>query len=263
MSCVFCHNVIQKANNRLLVDGKAKFDIRTSLSKLPFNIEIDSIYICRPCLDKLKKLENLNGQLNEHLENLENIYKSRENCAKNREETELSVESLQGADAAKRPRVEPIFLSPLSPVSGKADCSSRDILQSTSLYIAHSTPKKVPSNSAATTSSDTLTPVEVSSETSTSTATVVTVNIQYPSQTRGRNLPNDLQSLGKMLVRGTYKQIANAAWNNLNLRKQLQILAVKHVDNECHSLCSKKKPSCLRSPNKNQLLDFSFEKLEK
>jgi hypothetical protein len=66
-----------------------------------------------------------------------------------------------------------------------------------------------------------------------------------------------------MLVHGTYKQIANAAWNNLNLRKQLQILAVKHVDNECHSLCSKKKPSCLCSPNKNQLLEFSFEKLEK
>jgi hypothetical protein len=181
MSCVFCHNVIQKTNNRLLVNGKAKFDIRTSLSKLPFNIEIDSIYICRPCLDKLKKLENLNRQLNEHLENLENIYKSRENCAKNREETELSVESLQRADAAKRPRVEPIFLiPPLSPVSGKADCSSRDILQSTSLYIiAHSTPKKVPSNRAATTSTDTLTPVEVSAETSTSTSIVVTVNIQY------------------------------------------------------------------------------------
>ena len=50
-------------------------------------------------MGKLKKLENLNRQLNEHLENLENIYKSRENCAKNREETELSVESLQRADA--------------------------------------------------------------------------------------------------------------------------------------------------------------------
>ena len=94
MSCGFCHNVIQKANNRLLVDGKAKFDIRTSLSKLlPFNIEIDSIYICRPCLDKLKKLENLNRQLNEHLENLENT--TRENCAKNRGEKETRSDTVQ------------------------------------------------------------------------------------------------------------------------------------------------------------------------
>jgi hypothetical protein len=96
------------------------------------------------------------------------------------------VESLQRADAAKWPRVEPIFLSPLSPVSWKADCSSRDILHSTSVYIVHSTPKKVPSNSAATTTIDTLTPVEVSAETSTCTSTVVTVNIHYPSQTRGK-----------------------------------------------------------------------------
>ena len=123
--------------------------------------------------------------------------------------------------------------------------------------------KKIPSNSAATTSSDTLTPVEVSAETSTSTSTVVTVNIQYPSQTRGRNLPNDLQSLGKMLVRGTYKQIANAAWNNLNLRKQLQILAVKHVDNECHSLCSKKNHVVCALQIKINCSTFRFKSLKK
>ena len=66
-----------------------------------------------------------------------------------------------------------------------------------------------------------------------------------------------------MLVRGTCKQIAQAAWNNRVIRKHLQILAVKQVDNECHNLCSRKEPSCLRSPNKDQLLDFSFEKLER
>ena len=53
-------------------------------------------------------------------------------------------------------------------------------------------------------------------------------------------MPEHLQSLGKMLVRGIYKQIANAAWNNPIIRKHLQILAVKQVDNECHNLCSRK-----------------------
>ena len=67
----------------------------------------------------------------------------------------------------------------------------------------------------------------------------------------------------KMLVQGTYKQIANAAWNNPTIHKHLQIIAVKQVDNECHNLCSRKEPSCLWSPAKAQLLDFSFEKLER
>ena len=38
---------------------------------------------------------------------------------------------------------------------------------------------------------------------------------------------------------------------------------MKHIDSECSSLCSKKQPSCLQSPSKDQLLEFSFENLEK
>ena len=63
-----------------------------------------------------------------------------------------------------------------------------------------------------------------------------------------------------MLVRGTYIQIANAAWKRAALGKQLQILELKLIDSECNGLCSTKQPSCLRSPDKNKLLDFSFEK---
>jgi hypothetical protein len=36
---------------------------------------------------------------------------------------------------------------------------------------------------------------------------------------------------------------------------------MKSVDSECNGLCSMKQPSCLRSPNKDQLLDFSLEKV--
>ena len=63
-----------------------------------------------------------------------------------------------------------------------------------------------------------------------------------------------------MLVRGTYKQIARASWQNPKLRKELQVLALKNIDKECHELCSRKRPSCLRSPSKEQLQSFSFEK---
>ena len=36
---------------------------------------------------------------------------------------------------------------------------------------------------------------------------------------------------------------------------------MKSVDSECNGLCSMKQPSYLRSPNKDQLLDFSLEKV--
>ena len=39
----------------------------------------------------------------------------------------------------------------------------------------------------------------------------VDVRVKWPSKDAERKLPEDLESLGKMLVRGTYKQIALAA----------------------------------------------------
>ena len=72
-----------------------------------------------------------------------------------------------------------------------------------------------------------------------------------------------MQSLGTMLVRGTYKQIANAVWRNVHLRKHLVFHVLKDIDKECVALCSKKNPSILRSPSKERMLNFSFEEQRK
>ena len=56
----------------------------------------------------------------------------------------------------------------------------------------------------------------------TTTTTDVFVRVNWPSKQVERKLPEDFESLGKMLVRGTYKQIAIAAWKNLKLRKDLK-----------------------------------------
>jgi hypothetical protein len=125
--------------------------------------------------------------------------------------------------------------------SVESPSSSRD-----SSVVHHSTPSKQP---------DTF-------PTSSRQPGVVTVKLQWSNDKKERGLPADFQSLGKMLVRGTYKQIANAAWKSAALRKQLQIVALKQIDSECNGLCSTKQPSCLRSPNKDKLLDFSLEKFE-
>ena len=256
MSCTLCHGVIEKAYQRYLVDGKAKFDVRASLSGLPFAVEIDSIYICKSCLDKLKKLDNLKRQERELLATLKELV--------NRERTSLvrsPPESLEpfNIPVAKKPCIESTFrpfVAPLSPVSVETGCwSSIHSINSPSSgadssFVHHSTPSK---------QSNTRLSFPTGSRQSSGSG-VVTVKLQWSNTKKERGLPDDLQSLGKMLVRGTYKQIANAAWKCAALRKQLQILALKQIDSECNGLCSTKQPSCLRSPNKDKLLDFSLEK---
>ena len=183
----YCHGVIQKANQRFLIDGKAKFDVRKSLSKLPFSVEIGNyIYICKSCLDKLKKLDNLKRQELEVVDNLERIHKLTEYG-------EHSVTKIQC--------VELSFVSfgnvthvPLSPVLRKAasDCSTTTSIleQSNLLPVYHSTPKKLQSACPDPTNSCKY-PTDG-----------VTVKLQWPfeSKPRERHLPADLQSLGKCLL---------------------------------------------------------------
>ena len=91
--------------------------------------------------------------------------------------------------------------------------------------------------------------------------TVVSVKKNWPSQSRERNLPEEIESLGKMLVRGTYKQIATAAWKCPMLKKELQLLVAKEIEKETSRLCSKQNPSILRKTDKESLLSFTMAKL--
>lgn len=64
-----------------------------------------------------------------------------------------------------------------------------------------------------------------------------------------------------MLVRGTYKQIANAVWKNTSLRKELTCLVLRDVEEEVTNMCSKKDPSCLRSTDMESMLSLTMEKV--
>ena len=48
--------------------------------------------------------------------------------------------------------------------------------------------------------------------------TGVQVNVEWPSRTKVNNLHEGLESFGKMLCHGTYKQIARSVWKNLILK---------------------------------------------
>ncbi|CAH3154050.1 unnamed protein product, partial [Porites evermanni] len=54
---------------------------------------------------------------------------------------------------------------------------------------------------------------------------------------------------------------ANAVWKNEKIKKEIMQLVKKEVERECTHLCSKKNPSCLRKTDKEDMLDFSMEKL--
>ena len=58
------------------------------------------------------------------------------------------------------------------------------------------------------------------------------MKVKWPPKNRERKLPVDLESLGKMLVQGTYRQIANAAWKNTSINKHLRELMVRELKQE-------------------------------
>ena len=104
-------------------------------------------------------------------------------------------------------------------------------------------------------------PQEVSHETGKS-ETVVKVTVAWNSKTSTRVLTDDLNSLGKMMCRGTYTQIARAAWRNGKIREQLISFFLKEIDKECCNMCSSKNPSLLRKTAKKEIVNFSFTKLD-
>ena len=92
--------------------------------------------------------------------------------------------------------------------------------------------------------------------------TTVQVRVDWPSKSKTNTLHEGLESIGKMLCRGTYKQIAGAVWKNAILKKQVQPLFLKEIDRECTALCSQKEPSGFRSTSEKDLETLSFKKLD-
>ena len=90
----------------------------------------------------------------------------------------------------------------------------------------------------------------------------VSVSVEWPSKTVVRERPDTLDSLGKIICRGTYKLIASAAWRNMRLKKELQTLFIRDVDKECSTICSSKYPSILRATSKKNISTFSFDGMD-
>ncbi len=67
----------------------------------------------------------------------------------------------------------------------------------------------------------------------------VSVEVEWSTEKRKKHLHPDLSSLGKMLCRGTFRQIAKAAWNCKPLKKHFYEEIAKQIHKECIVLCQK------------------------
>ena len=92
--------------------------------------------------------------------------------------------------------------------------------------------------------------------------TTVRIRVEWPSVTRERELGKDLEQLGKTLCRGTYKEIAAAAWKHESIRSNLVHLFLRKIYLECSNICSQKKNSMLRKTSKEEMKSFEFGALE-
>ena len=89
--------------------------------------------------------------------------------------------------------------------------------------------------------------------------TTVQVRVDWPTKSKTNTLHEGLASLGKMLCRGTFKQIAGAVWKNAILKKHVQQLFLKEIDPECTALCSLKELSGFRSTSEKNLQTLSIK----
>ncbi|XP_065055317.1 uncharacterized protein LOC135683861 [Rhopilema esculentum] len=77
------------------------------------------------------------------------------------------------------------------------------------------------------------------------------------------NLSADLHQIAKKILRGRYDKIAAAVWRHDALRKHIVAIFSKEINRECERMCQLKlEPSILRMSPKDDMLAFSFKKVD-
>ena len=249
--CTLCFSDILKNSDRNLVEGKGGFKVKEELLTLPFKIEVNSPYICKSCVWKLKKRRGVINNLKEVEAVLVDLHQQSNSLKR-------KFKSVSGAETDLNSSVPSKIIVTEKPTSTSQALASCHL--DNSPVFQTSTPTKDSSSARKLSIPDINIPIATGN--SDIKKTVVQVKIEWPSKTKVNTLPEGLESLGKMLCRGTYSQIASAVWKNPILKKHVQQLFLKDVDRECTELCSKKSPSCLLSPKAQDVKNFSFKKLE-
>jgi hypothetical protein len=89
----------------------------------------------------------------------------------------------------------------------------------------------------------------------------VSITVEFPSKTVRKELSAELSSLGKALVFGPDDRIARAVMKNPILNRSVANLVLKKLGEELNGVCARKNPSILRKSAKDDILNFSLEKV--
>lgn len=201
-SCILRFREIIKNNDKNLVDGRGALKVRGELSTLNFNIQSKSPYICKSCVGQLKKRRGII----DNIEKIEAEISALHQSSKKREISKVSGTSDCELSPSKRQATQEITLTSTAVKSCGYFTLEQPLCFSPSSPIPGTHKKE----------------------------TVVQVQVDWPSKTKVNILKEGLESLGKMLCRGTYSQIANAVcMETSHLKKHMQQLFLKQIDSEC------------------------------
>ena len=214
--CVLCWKELPLHSDRNLIDGKGSFKALAELNDLHFIVKLDSYkYICKRCMNNLEKREGHRKKFAEHNEQLFRDYK--EICSKEG----ISVKTRRSFSDSDEPSTKRI-------PTDTAAVAVKSVGSQTSLdRVSHKS-----------------CPIEASDLEAGSDETNVFARVEWKSSTSERLLPPCLKSLGKMLVRGSFKQISNATWRCINLRHFILKEVLECLHAECASLTSRKNQAC-------------------
>lgn len=287
LECVLCFAKIEKKGDVNLVQGKRDFNVTAEIETLHFVVRPISKHICRNCLSFLKQRANQRRKLDELDAKLFIRYQEKAQDRGITVKMKSSAKRLvygdesSSASGAVRPHSSasskasqrfdkqhlPIF-TPISPISSQSSVEVAELphIITTSHLGQSSTPDPVgtstPRRISTTCASVYTRPRPPELPQAKTTEAVVSITVQWNSKTSNRVLPDDLNSLGKMMCRGTYTQIARAAWRNCKIREQLISFFLKEIDKESCNICSSKRPSLLRLTKKKDILTFSLSKFD-
>ncbi|XP_065054579.1 uncharacterized protein LOC135683293 isoform X2 [Rhopilema esculentum] len=235
-NCAFRAKQLIQANDRNLVDGRASFKAVDEISDLPFTVAFSSPYICKYCVTILKKRHSFRLKLKD----IDKVLKNRYNSV-----SLLQVKSNTLEEPAVKIRlVGSSFCStPLSKKHAFTQTNKCNFILKSSNKNQENLPFQQKANAL--------------------NYPKVSVEVEWQNETRRRELCPSLNPVGKMLLRGTFKQIAAAAWRCDQIRPYMITQALKVINKECAVLCARKSPSMLRAVKKDDIVKFSFMELNK
>eukprot|EP00112_Aurelia_sp_Birch-Aquarium-sp1_P018191 Seg4306.2 transcript_id=Seg4306.2/GoldUCD/mRNA.D3Y31 product="hypothetical protein" protein_id=Seg4306.2/GoldUCD/D3Y31 len=219
-TCIFCFKRLEKPNDRNLVDWRGKFNAAEALRDLPFIVKNTSRFISTHCLSLLKKWIGLQAKISQ----LSSELRDQHLQASSREGTLIGTNSRPKSDKIpdQPPRKIQLF-SPegLSSIGKKVHVAT----QTNAMTVLSKIPSKYEENED-----------DASQQ--------VSVHVEYESGVREKKLPKSLQSLGKMLVRGTFRQIATAAWHCADLRPHIISRFLRTVHKEMDAFTPERSQVC-------------------